>query len=319
MIEERAPAPPLDPWAPGPRTRLVAVIGDPVRHSISPAMHNAAFRALGLDWAFLAFEIPAGQALAALAGARALGLDGLSVTMPHKAEVAAGVDRLTPAAQVVGAVNTVVRRAGGVLEGDNTDGSGLLDALRSDEGFDPAGRRCLIVGAGGAARAVVRALAEAGAAEVVVVGRSPARAEAAASLAGDVGRVGSPGDAAAAELVVNATPVGMDRPVASEAEVVAVDGRPLDPQTLAPSSSTPVPLDPAHLGPGQLVVDLIYNPPLTAFLELARQRGATAVNGLGMLIHQAASAFRLWTGEDPPLAVMSAAAVAALARAADDR
>ncbi|HEX2024253.1 MAG TPA: shikimate dehydrogenase [Acidimicrobiales bacterium] len=286
-------------WKPGAHTQVAAVVGDPVRHSVSPAMHNAAFRALGLDWVFVAFEVPAGEALTALAGARALGLQGLSVTMPHKADVAVGVDRLTPAAQAVGAVNTVVRRARGVLEGDNTDGTGLLDALRSDEGFDPAGRRCLVVGAGGAARAVIRALAETGANEVVVVNRSLDRAEAAAALAGPVGRVGSPGDAAGADLVVNATPVGMGLSGAT--------------------AEDELPLDPSDLGPGQLVVDLIYHPPLTRFVELARGRGATAVNGLGMLVHQAARAFRLWTGEDPPLPVLSAAAVAALARDAVDR
>jgi shikimate dehydrogenase len=286
-------------WTPGAHTQLAAVVGDPVRHSVSPAMHNAAFRALDLDWAFVAFEVPAGEALTALAGARALGLQGLSVTMPHKADVAAGVDRLTPAAQAVGAVNTVVRRARGVLEGDNTDGTGLVDALRSDEGFDPGGRRCLVVGAGGAARAVIRALAETGATEVVVVNRSADRAEAAAALAGPVGRVGSPGDAAGADLVVNATPVGM-----------GLSGAPGEEE---------LPLDPSDLGPGQLVVDLIYHPPLTRFVELARAQGATAVNGLGMLVHQAARAFRLWTGEDPPLPVLSAAAVAALARDAVDR
>ena len=286
-------------WVPGAHTRVAAIVGDPVRHSVSPAMHNAAFRALGLDWAFLAFEVPAGEALTALAGVRVLGLEGVSVTMPHKGDVAAAVDRLSPAAQAVGAVNTVVRRAGGVLEGDNTDGSGLVDALRSDEGFEPEGRRCLVVGAGGAARAVIRALADAGAAEVVVVNRSPGRAETAAALAGPVGRVGSPGDAAGADLVVNATPVGMRLPALADED--------------------DLPLDPAHLGPGQLVVDLIYHPPVTRLLELAQARGATAVNGLGMLVHQAARAFRLWTGEDPPLPVLSAAAVAALARDAHDR
>ncbi|HEV3400421.1 MAG TPA: shikimate dehydrogenase [Acidimicrobiales bacterium] len=303
MIDERvgarAGAAGRGQWTPGAHTQLAAVVGDPVRHSVSPAMHNAAFRALGLDWVFVAFEVPAGEALTALAGARALGLQGLSVTMPHKADVAAGVDRLTPAAQAVGAVNTVVRRPRGVLEGDNTDGTGLVDALRSDEGFDPGGRRCLVVGAGGAARAVIRALAETGATEVVVVNRSPDRAEAAAALAGPVGRVGSPGDAAGADLVVNATPVGM-----------GLSG---------PPGEEELPLDPSDLGPGQMVVDLIYHPPLTRFVELARARGATAVNGLGMLVHQAARAFRLWTGEDPPLPVLSAAAVAALARDAVDR
>jgi shikimate dehydrogenase len=189
-----------------------------------------------------------------------------------------------------------------VLEGDNTDGTGLVDALRSDEGFDPGGRRCLVVGAGGAARAAIRALAEAGAREVVVVNRTPHRAETAAALASPVGRVGAPGDAAGADLVVNATPMGMG--------LSGVPGTPGEDE---------LPLDPAHLGPGQLVVDLIYHPPVTRFVELARARGAAAVNGLGMLVHQAARAFRLWTGEDPPLPVLSAAAVAALARDTVDR
>jgi shikimate dehydrogenase len=262
------------------------VIGDPVRHSLSPALHNAAFEALGLDWVYLAFEVPAGSAAAAVEGMRAFGIDGLNVTMPHKADVAAAVDVLSPVAERLGAVNTVVRR-GGVLVGESTDGAGFVDALRADEGFDPAGKRCLVVGAGGAARAVVLALAEAGAASVVVTGRTPDRVAAAAELAGDQGRVGEAAEAADADLVVNATPVGMGD-----------DGG--------------LPVDPSLLGPGQVVVDLVYHPLNTPLLAEARGRGAVAVNGLGMLIHQAAHAFRLWTGEEPPLEVMSAAALRAL-------
>ena len=282
-------------------------------------MHNAAFRALDLDWAYLAFDVPAGEGGAAVEGARVLGLEGLSVTMPHKGDVARAVDILSPTAAAVGAVNTVVRRAGGILEGDNTDGIGLLDAIRYDEGFDPAGRRCLVVGGGGAARAAVLALAEAGAAEVVVVNRSADRAAAAAALAGPAGRVGRADDASSADLVVNATPVGMDlgadgRPgTEAEAEVRSVDGRLIDAGSSAQALPR-LPLDPAHLGPGQLVVDMIYNPAVTPLVERARERGAAAVNGLGMLIHQAAHAFRLWTGEDPPLPVMSAAALVELSR-----
>jgi shikimate dehydrogenase len=269
-------------------TRVAGVIGSPIRHSLSPILHNAAFRSLGLDWVFLAFEVPEGEGAAAVAGARALGIEGLSVTMPHKAEVIPALDKLSPTAERLGAVNTVTRQ-GSALLGESTDGAGFLDALRLDEGFDPAGRRCVVLGAGGAARAVVLALAEAGAAEVTVVNRTPERAESAAALAGAVGRVGRSDDAAEAELVVNATSVGMG------------DGQ--------------VPVDPATLGSGQLVVDLVYHPAVTPLVAGARAAGATAVNGLGMLIHQAAHAFRHWTGQEPPLPAMSAAALASMARA----
>lgn len=266
---------------------MAAVVGHPVRHSLSPALHNAAFRALGLDWAYVAFDVADGQAATAVAGARALGVDGLSVTMPHKETVARAVDRLSPTAERLGAVNTVVR-VGSALVGESTDGQGFLDALRLDDGFDPEGRRCLVAGAGGAARAVVLALAEAGAAEVVVVGRTPARVAAAAALAGAAGRPGVPEAAAGADLVVNATPLGMGG----------------DPGTA---------VDAALLGPGQLVVDLVYHPLVTPLVAAARERGASATNGLGMLVHQAAHAFRIWTGADPPLEAMSAAALAVLA------
>lgn len=276
----------LPAWPTG-ATRVAGVIGDPIRHSLSPVLHNAAFRALELDWIFLAFEVPEGEAAGAVAGMRALGLDGLSVTKPHKAAVATLVDRLSPTAEHLNAVNTVTRQ-GTVLVGENTDGLGFLDALRLDQGFDPAGRRCVVRGAGGAGRAVILALAQAGAADVVVVaGRSLEKAATGAALAGTVGRVARAEEAAEADLVVNATSLGM---AGEAAEAV---------------------LDPSLLGPGQLVVDLVY--PVTPFVEAARRRGATAVNGLGMLIHQAAHAFRMWTGEEPPTGVMSAAVLAALA------
>ena len=269
-------------------TRVAAVIGYPIRHSISPVIHNAAFRALDLDWVFTAFEVAPGRAAAAAEGARDLGLAGLSVTMPHKADVVRALDRLTPTAETLGAVNTVLRQGSRQLVGDNTDGAGFLDALRTDEGFDPADRRCLVVGAGGAARAVVLALAGAGAREIVVANRTPSRASEAAALAPGVARAGSTEEADGAELIVNATPQGM-------------------------AGDLSLPVRASALGPGQLVVDLVYHPTLTPLIDAARQRGAAAANGLGMLIHQAAHAFRLWTGEDPPLEVMSAAALADLA------
>jgi shikimate dehydrogenase len=278
----------------GAATRLAAVIGHPIGHTLSPAMHNAAFQALGLDWAYLAFDVEPSGLADALAGVRALGVAGLSVTIPHKEAVASAVDKLSPLAAALGAVNTVVREPGAVLRGENTDGPGFLRALRDDEGFDPANKRCLVLGAGGAARAVVKALTDAGATEIVVVNRTRERAEALLSLAGDCGRVGVAAEAGEADLVVNATPVGMA-------------GTGTDDQ---------LPVDPAHLGTGQLVVDLVPNPAITRLVDEARARGAMAVNGLGMLVHQAALAFRLWTGEEPPVAVMSAAALAELSRLA---
>lgn len=274
------------------RTRVAAVIGDPVRHSLSPAIHNAAFAALGLDWVYLALPVPAGQARAAIRGMRALGIEGLNVTMPHKTAVAKVVDRLTPAAEALRAVNTVAR-IGGELLGDSTDGTGFVNALRDDEGIDPVGMRFLVVGAGGAARAVVRAVGEAGAAEVVVAARRSRQASACARLAGTAGRVGTVEEVGEVDVIVNATPIGMG-------EVVAFPG----------TATTPV--DPERLSPGQLVVDLVYEPLVTPLVAAARERGVASVNGVGMLVHQAALAFRLWTGEEAPLAAMSAGALTAL-------
>jgi shikimate dehydrogenase len=271
-------------------TRVAGVIGDPVRHSLSPAIHNAAFAEAGLDWAFVAFEVVDGDAPAAVAGARALGIDGLSVTMPHKATVMEALDRLTPTAERLGAVNTIVRE-GIELVGHSTDGAGLVDALAFDEGFAVAGTRAVVVGAGGAARAVVLALADAGAAEIVVVNRTPENATRAANLAGAVGRVGTEEDAAAADLIVNATPLGM----VGYADQPAVDA--------------------SLFHANQLVVDLVYAPPMTPTIQAARAAGAHAVGGLGMLVHQAALAFTLWTGSEAPLPAMSAAAISALAHA----
>ena len=228
---------------------------------------------------------------------RALGIDGLSVTMPHKAAAAEVVDRLSPTAKRLGAVNTVVRR-GGRLDGETTDGDGLLAALRLDDGWDPAGRRCAVLGTGERPGRWLSPSAEAGVAEVVVAGRRLELAEATALLAGRAGGTAGIEQAAGVDLIVNATPVGM-------AGVVGLDGEPL--------AAIPFDLDTGQLGADQLVVDLVYAPAVTPLLAAARARGAGTANGLGMLIHQAALQFRLWTGADPPLEVMSAAALAALA------
>jgi len=273
-----------------PSTVVVGVIGFPVAHSLSPLLHNTAFGQLGIDWASFAFPVRPGDAVSALNDARALGIRGLSVTMPLKEDVAGAVARLTAAAERLGAVNCVAAEHDGWL-GDNTDGAGLVAALARGGRFAPDGRRCLVVGAGGAARAVVAALADAGAAEVVVVNRTPERALVAATLAGPVGRVGSAGDAPAMDLVVNATPAGMG----------GVTGGP-----------DGWPVDPALLGPAQVVVDLVYHPLRTPWLAAAAGRGASTMNGLGMLVHQAALQIERWTGLEAPVDAMWTAVAARL-------
>jgi shikimate dehydrogenase len=274
---------------PSAASPVVAVIGDPIAHSLSPLLHNAAFAALGLDWVSVGFRVPGGEAQAALAGARALSLRGLSVTMPHKAEVAAHVNELTPTARRLDAVNCVIVDDGRLI-GDNTDGRGFLAALERATGIDPVGLRCLVLGAGGAARAVVVALADAGASDIAVWARRREPANAAAELAGTVGRLGQPQETATADLIVNATPLGM-------AGTAAKGERP--------------PVDPAALSSDHVVVDLIYEPRRSAWLEACAAQGATTLGGLGMLVHQAAAQVEAWTGLAAPVAQMWAAAEAA--------
>jgi shikimate dehydrogenase len=281
----------------GPGVTIVGVIGSPVAQSLSPLLHSRAFAALGLDggWRSFAFEVPAGGAGGALEAMRRAGIRGLSVTMPHKADVAAGVDECSELARRLGAVNCVVNRDGSLL-GTNTDGEGFVSSLQRGAGFNPGGRRCVVVGAGGAARAVVLALAEAGATEVAIVNRTPERAYEAAALAGPVGTVvpltdGSIAQAVvAADLVVNATPVGM----------AGDGGRPGE--WLVP---------PELLESGQVAADLVYAPRPTRWLAVAAEGGATVLDGLGMLVHQAAAQLVLWTGMEPPVEAMWEAAEAA--------
>ena len=274
-------------------TRIAALIGSPARHSLSPVILNAAFEELGLDWRFVVFEVPVGEGEVAVAAMRTLGLGGMSVTMPHKDAAFAAVDDRTPVAEALGAVNCVFRD-GTRLVGDNTDGAGFLASLSVDHGVEVAGRRCVVVGAGGAGRAVARALGEAGAADVAVVNRSPAPARRAAELAGPAGRVGGPEDVAQADLVVNATPLGMG-------------GR-------ADDDVVTLPVDATALHDGQVVADLVYFPTTTPLLAAAAERGAVVVTGVGMLVHQAAHALRRWSGVEPPVVVMAAAATAELGR-----
>lgn len=269
-------------------TRVVGVIGSPVRHSLSPALHNAAFAAAGLDWRMLAFEVAPGGGADAVAAVRTLGIAGLAVTMPHKADVAAAVDELDPAAAALASVNTVVLRDDGSTLGASTDGPGFVDALAA-AGWPVAGRRVVLLGAGGAARSIVHALGAAGVADVAIVNRTPAAAETCAALAA-TGRVGTLDDVDGAELLVNTTPVGMGG-----------DGA--------------TPIDPGRLRPDLAVCDIVYHPLETPLLAAARALGAPVFDGLGMLVHQARHQQHLWTGGWPdPLALRTAAEAELAAR-----
>ena len=279
-----------------PPTRLAAVIGDPVRHSRSPAVHNAAFAAVGLDWVFTAFEVPAGSGAAALDAMRVLRLAGLSVTMPLKAEVASAADSVDDVVQALGAANCIVSMENGGLHAANTDAAGFVAALRADAGVTPEARRVALLGAGGAAKAVAFALAAAGAADVAVINRTRSRAEEAAAIAGDSGRVGTHADIAGADIVVNATSVGMGADISATSVGMGAD--------------ISMPCDPELLHAGQVAVDLVYEPLETAWLAALRKRGVAAHNGLSMLVYQAAQAFELWTGMPAPVEVMRQAAVA---------
>jgi shikimate dehydrogenase len=285
----------------GPDMRIVGVIGSPVAHSLSPLLHNSAFDALGLAaaWRSFAFEVPPGQAAAALDAMHSADITGLSVTMPHKAAVAGLVDECSDVARRLIAVNCLHRRQNR-LYGTNTDGDGFLASLARAAAFEPGTKRCVVIGAGGAARAIVLALARAGAAEVAIVNRTTERAFEAAGLAGKEGKVVALTEraiaeaVAAANLVVNATPVGMDGVGAGEAAGPAE-------WLVAPDL----------LGPGQIAADLVYAPRQTPWLAGAADAGATTLDGLGMLVHQAAAQLELWTGSVPPVEAMWQAAEAA--------
>lgn len=280
-------------------TRLCAVIGDPVGHSLSPQIHNAAFRATGLDLIYVAFHVRKGNTQRALDGVRALGIRGLSVTIPHKVDVVPWLDEIDEVGRNIGSINTVVNRDG-CLVGYSTDGPGALRALAARQ-VDPRGRRVLILGTGGAARAIAFTLATLDPVpELEVLGVVPAEME---SLAADLHArtpvpltIGSLTDAslgaalARAEIVVHATPVGM-------------------------SPNVDASLIPANLiRPQHTIFDVVYNPLETRLLKDAAAAGARTVPGRGMFVQQAAIQFELWTGREAPLEVMTNAVRDALGK-----
>ena len=257
-------------------TRL-GVCGWPVAHSRSPDMHNAALRALGLrDWRYQLLPVPPDAFAVTVRALERAGFRGVNVTIPHKEAALTLADTATKTARAVGAANTLTFQDGRVAA-DNTDVAGLLHAI--PERYHPQGRRALVLGAGGAGRAAVHALLQAGAADVQVWNRTPARAERlCAELGGRPVREPEP-----AELIVQCTSVGLS------AGEVAFKGLPVDADAL---------------GVGTCVVDMVYRAGGTAFLAAARSRGGDVVDGLDILVGQGAIAFEQWTGKSAPIGVM---------------
>jgi shikimate dehydrogenase len=277
------------------KTKICGVIGDPIEHTISPAMQNAAFQSLGLDYAYLPFRVESRDLERAVQGARALGLRGLNVTIPHKVAVLAFLDEIDGLAENLGAVNTIVNNEG-CLKGYNTDAAGFYQALIA-RGVNPAAKNITILGAGGAARAVSFILADKGA-NLTILNRDEGRAEVLADslmrlfrrevAAGGLQKRNLKKILDATDILVNTTSVGM----------------------LPQNGASPIPG--GLIKKGQVVFDIIYNPGTTALLEEAQAVGATTIGGLEMLVQQGAAAFQLWTGRQAPLEVMRLAALEAL-------
>jgi shikimate dehydrogenase len=281
-------------------TRITGVCGWPVAQNLSPYMHNAAFAALGLDWVYVCFPVEPERLEEALRGLPALGIAGVNLSLPHKVAATRYMDELSEKAHLVGSVNTVVVREDGSLYGHNTDGEGCLRGLKQELGVEPARMKVCLVGAGGVSRSIAASLALAGAAEVAVFDQDAGRV---ADVVALVGRANPatrgirleadalPAAATGADLVINATPVGMWPNVDAEPAV-----------------------NPEWLHEGQILYDVIHNPPESRLVGLARERGARALGGLPMLVQQGALAFQAWTGVEPPRDVMAQALRAELER-----
>lgn len=282
--------------APNYKAELVALFGHPVAENPTVVMQEAAFRELGLNWRYLTVEVYPEHLDNAIQGLRAFNMRGANLTIPHKVEVLKYLDEVAQSAQLMGAVNTVVRR-GDRLVGENTDGQGFMRSLGEDAQVNPAGKRVVILGAGGAARAISVELALAGAAHIDIVNRSTRRGK------------------ELVDLLLNKTPVAAEFIPWEQDYAASVNTDVLVNATsigLFPDVDAKPEMDYGSLNDKMVVCDVIPNPPLTPFLKEAQARGAHTLDGLGMLVYQGAIGFKLWTGLEAPVAVMRAALEKAL-------
>lgn len=278
------------------KTKLLGVLGHPIGHTLSPAMHNAALEHLGLDYRYLAFDVHPSSLGDAVAAVRALGIAGLNVTIPHKKDVIPLLDEISPEAKLIGSVNTIKNEQGRLI-GSSTDGEGFLQSLEA-VGVDPRGKRAVVLGAGGSARAVAHALVANGAV-VTLSNRTLDRAE---SLARRINEVTAPGSVSVAPLAHG----GLKEVIGSADMLVNCTSVGMCPNV----DSSPCLEDLLHSG--LVVYDLIYNPLRTKLMSAAENVGAMTVSGLKMLVYQGAVSFRIWTGIDPPVDVMENAVLAGL-------
>ena len=276
----------------------LGIIGYPIGHSMSPVFQQAGLDACGVDARYVAYQVAPDEVEEFVSGLRQSGILGINVTVPHKLAVMPFLDEIDDWATEAGAVNTIVNRQGR-LTGHNTDGYGFLRALREGANFEPQGRRTLILGAGGAARGVVLALAREGVGELTIANRTPERAENLAELARNRGiaaqAVPLSGTeltqaAADSELIVNCTTIGMTHGPAED--------------------DTPLPCN--AIPPTALVNDLVYNPLETRLLREAAQSGAKTLGGIQMLVYQGAASFEMWLERPAPVEVMMSAAIQSL-------
>ncbi len=272
-------------------TRVLGIFGDPVAHSLSPAMQNEALRQAGIDAVYVPFHVPPTRLPEAVAALRALNLWGVNVTVPHKEAVLPLLDEVDPEARLIGAVNTIVNRNGRLI-GYNTDGLGFLRSLAEDLGFAPGGKKVLLIGAGGACRAGAVTLARAGVAALTIANRTPARAEGLAKEFSEVFK----GTRFATRGM---EPADLDEAVQGVDLVVNTSAIGLRGDTFA---YFPWPM----LSAEALLYDMVYARGGTSWVKEGRQRGFRSADGLGMLAGQGAEAFRLWTGSLPPSGVMKA-------------
>lgn len=265
--------------------KTFAVIGDPIDHSLSPNIHSAAFRELNLDCSYIAYRIPRGELKDGIEGLKKIKIDGFNVTIPHKVEMMKYLDKMDESCSIIGAVNTVINE-NGLLKGYNTDMDGFLDPFKKKE-LPIMGKKILLLGAGGAARAIVAAFAKEKAKQITIANRTLENANSLAKFSKKIGLDADSIDIANVknledyDIIVNATSVGLKK------------------------EPSPISLD--SIKPNTIVYDIVYMPMVTDFLKIAKEKGARVIYGYEMLLGQAVRAFEIWHGREAPYNAMKKA------------